>query len=99
MAKVEKRHPDFECTEYDYGDLPHRDYNGCINATLKFTDNIELYVYFEFKEFLDYHKRKKTNLQRVVENLYSQMRGWGSRYFELIEKIHSLLSAHRSLIR
>ena len=85
MAKHEKQYPSFECTEYDYGNVSHRAYRGSIHATLKFADGMSLYFFFEFKEFLDYHKRKKTDFFRVYESVYSQMNGWGSRYFELIE--------------
>lgn len=85
MAKREKQHPDFECIEYDYGNLGHRQYVGSIFATLKFTDGVDIVVYFDFKDFLDYHKRKKTPFHRVVESVYQDIRGWGSRYFELIE--------------
>lgn len=85
MAKREKQHPDFECVEYDYGNLDHRQYGGNIFATLKFTDGVDIIVYFDFKDFLDYHKRKKSPFHRTVESVYQDMRGWGSRYFELIE--------------
>ncbi len=85
MAKREKQHPNFECTEYDYGNLDHRQYEGNIFATLKFSDGVDIIVFFDFKDFLDYHKRKKSHLHRTVESIYHDMRGWGSRYFELIE--------------
>ncbi len=85
MAKREKQHPDFECIEYDYGNLDHRQYVGNIFATLRFADGIEFDVYFDFKDFLDYHKRKKSPFHRTVESIYQDMMGWGSRYFELIE--------------
>ena len=89
MAKREKQYPDFECTEYDYGNLGHRQYEGSIYATLKFADEIEIGVFFEFKDFLDYHKRKNSPLAKTVESIYSKMKGWGSRYFELIEQIQA----------
>ncbi len=85
MAKREKQHPDFECIEYDYGNLDHRLYEGNIFATLKFADEVDFIVYFDFKDFLDYHKRKKSPFHRTVESVYLDMKGWGSRYFELIE--------------
>ena len=87
MAKHEKQYPDFECIEYDYGDVSHREYSGEIRATIRFSDSINLYFYLDFKEFLDYHKRKKTDFFRAYEKIYSQMNGWGSRYFELIETL------------
>ena len=89
MAKREKQYPDFECTEYDYGNLGHRHYEGSIYASLKFADNIEVGVFFEFKDFLDYHKRRNSPLAKTVEKLYSKMTGWGSRYFELIEQLQA----------
>ncbi len=85
MAKLEKQYPDFECVEYDYGDLAHREYYGTIHAHLKFADEVKMAIVFEFKDFLDFHKRKKSECHRVVERIYRELRGWGSRYFELIE--------------
>jgi hypothetical protein len=85
MAKLEKQYPDFECVEYDYGDLAHREYYGAIHAHLKFADDIRVSVVLDFKEFLEYHKRKKSDCHKAVERIYADMRGWGSRYFEMIE--------------
>jgi hypothetical protein len=87
MAKFEKRYPNFECSEYDYGSLQEREYYGAVHLTLKFADGVVYHTYFDFKDFLDFHKRKKSSLHRLVEKTYSEMRGWGSRYFELIERL------------
>ena len=89
MAKLEKQYPEYECIEYDYGDLDHRQYEGVIYASLKFTDEVDISVYFDFKDFLDYHKRKRTPFYKSVETIYGKMKGWGSRYFELIELLQA----------
>ena len=89
MARLEKQYPPFECIEYDYGSLAHREYEGEIYATLKFTDGVDLHVYFEFKDFLDHHKRKKSPFYRSMEHVLNKMSGWGSRYFELIEELQA----------
>ncbi len=85
MAKLEKQYPDFECVEYDYGDLDRRKYYGTIHASIKFADGVDIFLRFDFKDFLDFHKRKRTNFYRIMETTYANMGGWGSRYFELIE--------------
>lgn len=89
MAKLEKQYPPFECVEYDYGHLSRRDYEGPVYVTLKFADSVDLYVYFYFREFLDFHKRKKSPLHRAVERLLTEINGWGSRHFELIERLQA----------
>lgn len=89
MAKLEKQYPSFECIEYDYGQLSNRDYNGPIYAVLKFADNIDMHVYFYFKDFLDFHKRKKSPLHKAVERLLTEINGWGSRHFLLIERLQT----------
>lgn len=89
MAKLEKRYPPFECVEYDYGRLFHREYDGVIHASIQFADNVDLHVHFYFKEFLDFHKRKKDRLHKAVEQALSEMNGWGSRHFALIERLQA----------
>lgn len=89
MAKLEKQYPSFECVEYDYGQLSNRDYSGPIYAVLKFADNVDIHVYFYFKDFLDFHKRKKSPLHKAVERLLTEINGWGSRHFLLIERLQA----------
>ncbi|MBL7818428.1 MAG: hypothetical protein JNL70_25680 [Saprospiraceae bacterium] len=87
MAKNEKKYPEFECSEYEYGDLSHREYYGSITATFNFTDGTDVLFNFYFKDFLDFHKRKKTDFHRTIDRIYSKIRGWGSRHFPLIKKL------------
>ena len=89
MAKVKPKPklPTFEVTEYSFGELDNRQQYGDVDLKLQFEDDFDMNFSISFHEFLDHHKRKKSDLWRHVERIQAKLTGWGTRYFDLLEAL------------